>query len=63
VERNAAASPSRVIGRSSRARIVAGRRDEAVASIISAIGVMPAIGSFEKLPTEYETAPINRPSM
>ena len=35
----------------------------AVASVISAIGVMPAIGSFEKLPSAYDTAPISRPSM
>ena len=35
----------------------------AVASIISPIGVMPAIGSFGNAPIEYETAPIRRPSM
>ena len=35
----------------------------AVASIISAIGVMPAIGSFGNAPMEYETAPMRRPSM
>ena len=34
-----------------------------VACIISAIGVMPAIGSVAKLPREYDTAPINWPSM
>ncbi len=34
-----------------------------VESVISAIGVMPAIGSLEKLPSAYETAPISLPSM
>ena len=34
----------------------------AVASTISAIGVMPQIGSVENCPSAYETAPINRPS-
>jgi len=34
-----------------------------VASVISAIGVMPAIGSFEKLPSAYDTAPTSRSSM
>jgi hypothetical protein len=33
-----------------------------VESVISAIGVIPAIGSFEKLPSAYETAPMRRPS-
>src|SRR5436309_318589 len=33
-----------------------------VESVISAIGVMPAIGSLEKLPSAYETAPMRRPS-
>ena len=46
-----------------RARPAAAASLNAVASVISAIGVMPAIGSFEKLPSEYETAPISRPSM
>ena len=60
----AAASPSRVTGRSIRACADSVRRAGiAVASIISAIGVMPAMGSFEKLPIEYDTAPIKRPSM
>jgi hypothetical protein len=34
-----------------------------VASTISAIGVIPAIGSFENDPSEYDTAPISRPSI
>jgi hypothetical protein len=34
-----------------------------VASFISSIGVMPAIASVAKAPTEYDTAPIRRPSM
>ena len=34
-----------------------------VASAISSMGVMPAMGSREKLPSEYETAPTSRPSM
>ena len=34
-----------------------------VASTISAIGVMPAMGSVENWPSEYETAPTRRPSM
>ena len=34
-----------------------------VASIISAIGVMPAIGSVENWPSEYETAPSSLPSI
>ena len=33
------------------------------ASVISSIGVMPAIGSLENWPSEYETAPTRRPSM
>ena len=33
-----------------------------VASSISAIGVMPAIGSVENWPSAYDTAPIRRPS-
>ena len=33
-----------------------------VASTISAIGVMPAMGSVENWPSEYETAPTRRPS-
>ena len=43
----------------------AGRRGAAcaVASTISSNGVMPAIGSFENWPSEYETAPTRRPSM
>ena len=34
-----------------------------VESVISAIGVMPAIGSLENAPSAYETAPMSRPSM
>ena len=48
----AAARPSRVIGSSSRACPVPTRRGSAVASFISAMGVIPAIGSFEKDPME-----------
>ena len=33
-----------------------------VASTISSIGVMPAIGSVENWPSEYDTAPISLPS-
>ena len=62
--RTAAASPSRVIGRSMRAWAAAAARrvESAVASIISRIGVMPAIGSFGNDPMAYETAPMRRPS-
>ncbi len=35
----------------------------AVASTISSNGVMPAIGSFENCPSEYDTAPTRRPSI
>src|SRR5262245_61615295 len=31
--------------------------------IISSIGVMPAIGSLENCPREYDTAPTSRPSI
>ena len=60
---SAAVSPSRVIGSSMRACGAGARRVIAVASFISAIGVMPAIASFENAPIEYDTAPISRPSM
>ena len=46
-----------------RARRAAAASLNVVASVISAIGVMPAIGSLEKLPSAYETAPISLPSM
>jgi hypothetical protein len=52
-----------VTGISSRTACVARARGMAVASFISAIGVIPAIGSFENAPIEYEIAPIKRPSM
>ena len=55
--------PSRVIGSSMRPCASAVRLGTAVASFISAIGVMPAIGSLENAPIEYETAPISLPSM
>ena len=64
VARSAVVRRSGVIGRSSRGCAVARRVDvSAVASIISPIGVMPAIGSFGNAPIEYETAPTRRPSM
>ena len=54
----------RQAGATSRPRRVCARRGRiVVASVISSIGVMPAIGSFENCPSEYETAPISRPSM
>ena len=61
----AAATLSRVTGISSRARVPIGGRgvSSVAASIISAIGVMPAIGSFENAPSEYDTAPTSLPSM
>ena len=64
--RNASVRFSGVSGKSSCTRALRGRTWAAlitVASVISAIGVMPAIGSFEKLPSEYETAPMSLPSM
>ena len=61
--RNAADRPSRVSGNSTLTRAPGGRTSPcAVESVISAIGVMPAIGSFEKLPSAYDTAPISLPS-
>ena len=62
--RNAAVRFSRVSGNSTWTRAPpAGRVSVNDAeSVISAIGVMPAIGSFEKLPSAYDTAPIRRPS-
>ena len=56
---------SRVTGISSRARTPIGGRgvSSVAASIISVIGVMPAIGSFENEPSEYDTAPTSCPSM
>ena len=61
--RNAAERPSRVSGNSTFTRAPGGRTSlKVVESVISAIGVMPAIGSFEKLPRAYETAPISLPS-
>ena len=55
---------SRVSGKSSCMRAARGRVSlSPVASVISSIGVMPAIGSFENAPSAYDTAPINRPSM
>jgi len=62
--RNDATSPSRVSGNSTLTRAPGGRVPvNEVASVISSMGVMPAIGSFEKLPSAYDTAPIKRPSM
>ena len=62
--RNDASRPSEVMGRPTSTRAPGGRGAfEVVASVISAIGVMPAIGSFEKLPREYDTAPMSLPSM
>ena len=60
---SAAVRPSRVMGNSIRACRAGARRVISVASFISAIGVMPAIASVGNAPMEYETAPINRPSM
>ena len=55
----------RVTGISSRARTPIGGRgvSSVAASIISVIGVMPAIGSLENEPREYEIAPTSWPSM
>ncbi len=63
--RSAAATFSVVRGRSSPAAFPPGARRGAgaAASIISSIGVMPAIGSFGNCPSEYATAPSRRPSM
>ena len=63
--RMAAATLSRVTGISRRARVPIGGRgvSSVAASIISAIGVMPAIGSLENAPSEYDTAPTSLPSM
>ena len=61
--RKAADRLSRVTGNSTFTRAPAGRTSEKVVeSVISAIGVIPAIGSFEKLPSAYDTAPISLPS-
>ena len=54
---------SGVTGSAMRACSVAARRGSTVASFISRMGVIPAIGSFENDPIEYDTAPISRPSM
>ena len=62
--RRSVAKPTRVTGSFSRAAWLTGRRAGVeTASIISSMGVMPAIVSFENEPREYETAPTNRPSM
>jgi hypothetical protein len=54
---------SRVSGNSTWTFAAFGRTPlNAVASVISAIGVMPAIGSLENDPRAWETAPISRPS-
>ena len=70
-------SPRRRVTRASAAKTASGVRrplqreaaridrgpDRSTAPVISAIGVMPAIGSRGKLPSEYDTAPTSLPSM
>ena len=64
--RNASRSASAVSGVSrgnAATRRGVAAADAAVASTISAIGVMPAMGAFANWPMEYATAPTRRPSM
>jgi hypothetical protein len=60
--RSADAMPSCESGRSNCMR-AAEARDVlgAAKSVISSMGVIPAIGSFENDPSEYDTAPMRRP--